>query len=500
MATGSGRAGACARCPRTRPPTTRSRTQRHGLAPRQFPDRRRPGALRPVGGGTADRPRDARGGDVPRPRAYRRCSRGLPRGETPFPIAYPTAARPQAWAGGHACAPPAAAALGLRPEGGKLVTAGPPVPEWGRLAAALGRARLRRVVGRPTRGRPGHRRMRIAVISPVWFPVPPTGYGGIEWIVWLLADGLVDCRPRRDPLRQRRLAHEGQARLVFEHAPSARIGNTLPELHHCLACYERAGRLRRDQRPLRSACSVDRGLIDKPVLHTVHGPLDGEGGVIYEQIARVAPEIRAHLGLDEPAQAEAGPPLGRQLSERARLLALPRQAAPRRLPALPRPMSPDKGCHRAIDVAVTAGLPLKIAGKNREPLERQYFDESSPRTSRTRSSTWARSPREKVELLTERARDALPDRVGGAVRPGDDRVDGVRDAGDRDPLGRRSRGDRARAERDHRRRLRDMAAAIEEADRLDPFELVRYAHERFSPERMVADYLRAFRSVVGERP
>ena len=35
--------------------------------------------------------------------------------------------------------------------------------------------------------------LKIALISPVWFPVPPTGYGGIEWIVWLLADGLVDA-------------------------------------------------------------------------------------------------------------------------------------------------------------------------------------------------------------------------------------------------------------------------------------------------------------------
>ena len=35
--------------------------------------------------------------------------------------------------------------------------------------------------------------MRIAVLSPVWFPVPPNGYGGIEWIVSLLADGLVEA-------------------------------------------------------------------------------------------------------------------------------------------------------------------------------------------------------------------------------------------------------------------------------------------------------------------
>ena len=35
--------------------------------------------------------------------------------------------------------------------------------------------------------------MKIAVLSPVWFPVPPSGYGGIEWIVALLADGLADA-------------------------------------------------------------------------------------------------------------------------------------------------------------------------------------------------------------------------------------------------------------------------------------------------------------------
>src|SRR5262249_10277476 len=72
--------------------------------------------------------------------------------------------------------------------------------------------------------------LRIAVISPVWFPVPPTGYGGIEWIVWLLADGLVDAGhdvtlfASGDSHTKARLAS------VFETAPSARIGQTLPEL------------------------------------------------------------------------------------------------------------------------------------------------------------------------------------------------------------------------------------------------------------------------------
>ena len=38
-------------------------------------------------------------------------------------------------------------------------------------------------------------------------------------------------------------------------------------------------------------------------------------------------------------------------------------------------MSPDKGAHRAVAVAMEAGLPLKLAGKMREPKERDYFAE-----------------------------------------------------------------------------------------------------------------------------
>ena len=37
--------------------------------------------------------------------------------------------------------------------------------------------------------------------------------------------------------------------------------------------------------------------------------------------------------------------------------------------------SPDKGAHRAVAVAMELDMPLKLAGKNREPKERQYFAE-----------------------------------------------------------------------------------------------------------------------------
>ena len=34
--------------------------------------------------------------------------------------------------------------------------------------------------------------MRIALIAPPWYTIPPSGYGGIEWVVALLADGLTE--------------------------------------------------------------------------------------------------------------------------------------------------------------------------------------------------------------------------------------------------------------------------------------------------------------------
>jgi hypothetical protein len=37
-----------------------------------------------------------------------------------------------------------------------------------------------------------HRGMRIALIAPPWYKIPPSGYGGIESVVALLADGLTD--------------------------------------------------------------------------------------------------------------------------------------------------------------------------------------------------------------------------------------------------------------------------------------------------------------------
>src|ERR1700704_6724503 len=40
-------------------------------------------------------------------------------------------------------------------------------------------------------GRTNEPRLRIAMLAPPWIPVPPPGYGGIEFVVALLCDALV---------------------------------------------------------------------------------------------------------------------------------------------------------------------------------------------------------------------------------------------------------------------------------------------------------------------
>ena len=80
----------------------------------------------------------------------------------------------------------------------------------------------------------------VAVLAPPWFPVPPTGYGGIEWVVSLLADGLVDAGHDVTLFASGDSRTRAKLVAVFETAPSERIGRTFWELQHALACYERA--------------------------------------------------------------------------------------------------------------------------------------------------------------------------------------------------------------------------------------------------------------------
>jgi glycosyltransferase involved in cell wall biosynthesis len=344
-------------------------------------------------------------------------------------------------------------------------------------------------------------RFKIAILAPTWFAVPPTGYGGIELVVSLLADGLVDAGhdvtlfASGDSLTKANLSY------VFEQAPSELIGRSLPEIRHALACYERADEFDVINDHSGIPAAALGGLVQTPVLHTVHGPLDThEAQDAYGSIAEVAPGV----GLISISENQRRPmpdlPWAATIPNAIDLSLYPSKPHKGEYLLFLGRFSPDKGAHRAIAVAMELGLPLKLAGKNREPKERQYFAELvEPHVGHGGIEYLGEvSHGAKVELLQDARATLFPieweepfglvmvesmacgtpviaTRHGAVPEVIEDGVSGIIV--------------------DH---YRQMAQALEQADELDPNECRRYVEERFAPERMVGDYERAYAAALSQ--
>ena len=213
--------------------------------------------------------------------------------------------------------------------------------------------------------------MRIGLVAPPWAPVPPHLYGGIELVVDRLAQGLAAAGHDVVLFATGDSTCPVPKRWLLEESEGVRIGFSVPEVRHVLAAYEslRDVDLVHDHSLLGPILSDH--YTDLPVVTTIHGELVGELRDIYERVAtkvsviavshaqrRPAPQLRIarviHHGIDA-----SDFPIGQ--GEGGYLLFLGR-------------LSPDKGAGRAIDVARKADVPLLLAGKMREPWERDYFE------------------------------------------------------------------------------------------------------------------------------
>ena len=196
------------------------------------------------------------------------------------------------------------------------------------------------------------------------------------------------------------------------------------------------------------------GLLSTPLVHTVHGPVSGQPGDLYEQVVRMAPNARLvslSMSQREPRPQLpwiANVPNALDLSfypfrpERGRLPAVPRADEPRQGRA------PGRGDRAGDRAAAEDRRQVRRAG--RAGVLRPVRPPAPRRRSRVRRRGHARR---EGRAAAARAGNALPDLLGGAVRPRHDRVDGLRHARDRDPLGRRPRGGRPRPHRHHRQRV-----------------------------------------------
>ena len=218
--------------------------------------------------------------------------------------------------------------------------------------------------------------MRVGLVCPVWFPVPPEAYGGTERVVALLADGLVDAG--HDVTLFASGDSQTRARLesVFHTAPSEWIGHTYWEMQHSVHAFLKADEFDVLHDHTGMLGLAFGGLIDTPFCHTVHGPLDGQPGRIYEQVLGLAPNAKLISISMNQRRPKPNLPWIANCPNALDLSMYPFRRKPGGdyLVFLGR-MSPDKGAHRALAVALETGLPLKIAAKCREPLEIRYFDE-----------------------------------------------------------------------------------------------------------------------------
>jgi glycosyltransferase involved in cell wall biosynthesis len=340
--------------------------------------------------------------------------------------------------------------------------------------------------------------LRIAVLSPVWFPVPPSGYGGIEWIVALLADGLAEAGHDVTLFASGDSKTKAKLHYVYEEAPSQWIGRSHWELNHNLACYTNAAEFDVINDHTGMSGLVMSGLVDTPVVHTVHGPLDGDPGVMYEQLAGLVPNLHLiSLSLNQR----------RPKPELPWLATCPNALELSVYPCKPHTgdyllflgrMSPDKGCHRAIAVAMDLELPLKIAGKRQEPKEREYFEEFVEPHLGIHGIEYLGevSHGTKVELLQDARATLFPidwEEPFGLVM--------IESMACGTPVIATNRGAVPEVIEQGRSGIivenyREMSEALSAADALDPLECRRYVEERFSPERMVADYVAAYRDAV----
>ncbi|HSK16137.1 MAG TPA: glycosyltransferase family 4 protein [Gaiellaceae bacterium] len=335
--------------------------------------------------------------------------------------------------------------------------------------------------------------MRIAVLSPVWFPVPPSGYGGIEWIVSLLAEGLVQAGHEVTLFASGDSFTSAELSAVFAEAPSEQIGKTGPELRHALACYERAEEfdiVNDHSGPLGAALGA---AVATPVVHTVHGPLTGADGELYASLARVAPGVGLiSLSLNQ-RKPRPDLPWVANCPNALDLDAYP--VHPERgeyLLFLGR-MSPEKGCHRAIEVAREAGVPLRIAGKMREPAEWEYFEaQVAPHLGDGVEYLGETSHGKKVALLQKARATLFPiewEEPFGLVM--------IESMACGTPVI-ATRWGAVSEVIEHGRsgivvdNYREMVAALGDADRIEPAECRRSVEERFSSARMVRDYEAAY--------
>jgi glycosyltransferase involved in cell wall biosynthesis len=243
--------------------------------------------------------------------------------------------------------------------------------------------------------------LRIAEIAPVWVSVPPPSYGGIELIVSLIADGLVDRGHDVTLFASGGSKTKGKLVSPLEKSPDlAQMGsNITDDIIHTLKSYVEAREFDviHDHSGFGPAFGA---LLDgtPPVVRTLHGPWSDEACRFHAAVAD-----RVHLVAISESQASLNPDL---TYEGVVYNGLDLDAYPYRddkedfLLFLGR-CNPEKGPEVAVEVAKQAGKHLKMVVKRSEPAECEYWESTvAPRLTGDEDIIFDVGHEEKADLLS----------------------------------------------------------------------------------------------------
>ena len=341
--------------------------------------------------------------------------------------------------------------------------------------------------------------LRIAVLAPPWFPIPPRRYGGTEAVVNLLVEGLV--AEGHDVTLFASGDSTTSASLVayFDAARPDELGSTQPDMLQALSCVIEADRFDVVSDHTGALGLSLSNLTSTPFLNTVHGTLAGEAGALYRQVCALTPGA-ALVSLTESHRGTAGDlPWAATIPNAIALDDHPcrERSGGEYLFWLGR-MSVDKGPVTAIEVARAAGMPLLLAGKLRAADEQRYFEEEvEPLLGGDIAYLGEIDLHERVRLMHGARALINPiawDEPFGLVMV-EAMACGV-------PVVATPRGSVPEIVRDGQNgwiasTVDELAAAVERCDEIDPSECRAIAELCYSPERMVSDYLDAFDDVIG---
>jgi glycosyltransferase involved in cell wall biosynthesis len=216
------------------------------------------------------------------------------------------------------------------------------------------------------------------MLAPPWISVPPPGYGGIETVVALLCNGLVDAGHRVTLFAAPGSYSDADVRCLLETPHPDEINDTLFEADHVAQAFaevELAAEqgdpydVLHDHTGFTALAMADRFPV--PVVHTLHGPFTEQTHAFYSRHGH-----KAFIVAISRHQLGEGPdeiPAARVIPNPIDAAAFPFRADKEDFVLWIGRMAPVKGAHRAIAAAKGAGVPLVIAGPV-QPGQEQYFE------------------------------------------------------------------------------------------------------------------------------